>query len=133
MNYVFSDGDVYCTAGFGKGSDWYRNLLVNPRVEVWLPGSRWVGLADEFSQTENRLEILRAVIRASGLAAPMMGLDSRKLSETEFDQATQNYRLIRIRCIERLSGPGGPGDLAWVWIPAFLAGLACFFILRRKK
>ena len=39
LNYVVLDGDVYCTAGFGSGSDWYRNILANPEVEIWLPAA----------------------------------------------------------------------------------------------
>lgn len=41
VNYAIVDGDVYCTAGFGQVADWYRNLLVNPQVEIWLPHGWW--------------------------------------------------------------------------------------------
>ena len=41
LNYAEVDGAVYCTAGFGAESDWYRNVIADPRVEVWLPGRRW--------------------------------------------------------------------------------------------
>jgi hypothetical protein len=37
VNYAEINGDVYVTAGFGKTADWYRNVMANPRIEVWLP------------------------------------------------------------------------------------------------
>src|SRR5512143_1464225 len=37
VNYAPVDGEIYCLAGFGSGSDWYRNMIVNPGVELWLP------------------------------------------------------------------------------------------------
>ena len=37
VNYALVDGELYCTAGFGSVSDWYRNMLANPDIELWLP------------------------------------------------------------------------------------------------
>jgi deazaflavin-dependent oxidoreductase (nitroreductase family) len=34
VNYAVVDEEIYCTAGFGSISDWYRNMLVSPRVEM---------------------------------------------------------------------------------------------------
>jgi hypothetical protein len=39
------DGDIYCSAGFGVNSDWYRNIMADPRFEILLPDERWAGLA----------------------------------------------------------------------------------------
>ena len=30
VNYTVVDGDVYCTAGFGRLSDWYLNIMAQP-------------------------------------------------------------------------------------------------------
>ena len=49
LNYAIVDGELYCTAGFGTGSDWYRNVKAEPRVEVWTPGERWVGIVEDVS------------------------------------------------------------------------------------
>ena len=117
VNYAQIDGDLYCTAGFGHVSDWYRNILADPNVEVWLPGSWQAGLAEDISDHKNRSHLLRRVMVASGFAAPMFGVDPREMDDRELVEATREYRLIRIRPTEHLSGPGGPGDLAWVWLP----------------
>ena len=47
VNYALVEGELYCTAGFGQLADWYRNIMAEPRVEVWLPDGWWTGLAEE--------------------------------------------------------------------------------------
>src|SRR5688572_23651580 len=37
VNYATVEGELYCVAGFGRGSDWFRNILAKPEVEIWLP------------------------------------------------------------------------------------------------
>lgn len=117
LNYAIVDGMLYCTAGFGSQADWYRNVLANPQVEIWLPGSRWLGVAEDASKDTRRLELLRQVVIASGLVGPLFGVDARQLNDEDFNRLTQPYRLIRIRLVTPLQGKGGPGDLIWVWIP----------------
>lgn len=123
VNYSIIDGDIYCTAGFGQVSDWYRNLQVNPQVEIWLPDNWWAGLAEEADSSENRLTLLRQVLKDSGFAAPMFGVNPHQLSDQELEQATTSYRLIRIRRTHKLSGRGGPGDLAWIWLIPLLVSI----------
>jgi deazaflavin-dependent oxidoreductase (nitroreductase family) len=115
VNYAEVCGDVYCVAGFGPVSDWYRNLKANPRVEVWLPYGWWEGTAEEVTGTEGRIPILREVIIGSGFAGRAAGLDPFRMSDEALDYATADYRLIRIRREAPRTGKDGPGDLAWVW------------------
>jgi len=133
VNYAPIDGDLYCTAGFGAASDWYRNIMANPEVEVWLPREWRRGRAEDLSQDPRRIPLLREVIIASGVVGPMVGVNPPKMNDDEFDRVTSKYRLVRITLKERLSGPGGPGDLAWVWIPvAVIAALLVFGFRRRR-
>ena len=62
VNYAPIDGDLYCTAGFGAASDWYRNIMADPEVEVWLPGEWRRGVAEDISQDPRRIPFLRQVI-----------------------------------------------------------------------
>jgi deazaflavin-dependent oxidoreductase (nitroreductase family) len=130
VNYASVDGNLYCTVGFGSVSDWYRNILANPNVEVWLPDSWWAGVAEDISEDDRRVSLLREVVIASGFAGPMFGVNPNTMSEQELAAATKEYRLIRIQLTQRLSGPGGPGDLAWVWAPISLV-LGLFILLPR--
>ena len=80
VNYATLDGDIYCTSGFGKSADWYHNIQSNPEVEVWLPDSRWAGVAEDVTDAEDRVEILRHVITASGFAGTLFGVNPKKLT-----------------------------------------------------
>lgn len=130
VNYALVDGDVYCTAGFGKVSDWYRNIIANPEVEVWLPDGRWAGIAEDVSKDENSPHLLRQVIKASGFAAPLFGVNPKNLTDEDFKNLLESYRLIRIRKANALTGSGGPGDLTWIWP---LTTLVLLWLLLRKR
>jgi deazaflavin-dependent oxidoreductase (nitroreductase family) len=115
VNYAVVDGEVYCTAGFGSGSDWYRNLIADPQVEVWLPDGWYAGIAEEVTHPEARLPLLREVLIAGGFAAYAAGVDPKQMTDEELDAATKEYRLIHIRRVAARTGKDGPGDLVWVW------------------
>ncbi len=93
-NYAIVDGEVYCTAGFGSLSDWYRNMLVYPQVELWLPEGKRMACAEDISDSPYRLFLLRQVIIASGFAGPLFGVDPRKMDDEQLHKASRNYRLI---------------------------------------
>ncbi len=133
VNFAIVDGEVYCTAGFGKIADWYQNILANPDVEIWLPQGWWLGKALEISDYENHLEIMRAVIEASGFAGPMFGVDVNTLDDEALAEVTSSYRLIHIRRELACTGPGGPGDLAWIWQVATFVLLPMVFLRRKSK
>ena len=131
-NYTIADGDIYCTAGFGSVSDWYRNILADPKVEVWLPDGWWAGVTEDVSDSEARLPLLRQVLVASGFAAGLAGIDPATITNEELAEVSADYRLIRIRRTEARTGPGGPGELSWVW-PLATMILLPLVLLRRKR
>jgi len=132
VNYAVVDGELYCTAGFGDVSDWYRNVVKHPEVEVWLPDGWWAGLAEEVTDAKLRLPLLRQVLIDSGFAARAAGLDPVTMSDEALKTATASYPLIHIRRTEARTGPGGPGDLAWVWPLATMA-LVWMSLFRRRE
>ena len=79
VNYAVVDGELYCTAGFGRVSDWYRNITADPHVEVWLPQGRWVGVAEDVTEDPRALELMREVLIGSGFAAELFGLHPRSM------------------------------------------------------
>ena len=132
LNYALVDGEAYCLAGFGSIADWYRNVMKNPQVEVWFPDGWWAGTAEDVSDSEARLGILREVIIASGFAGRIFGFDAQKMTDEELDAATTKYRLLHIKRTEARTGAGGPGDLAWVW-PLATMILLPMALSRRKR
>lgn len=95
VNYAIVGGDIYCTAGFGPISDWYRNILANPRVELWLPEGKDFYCTQEVSDSRDRLFLLRQVIIASGFAAPLFGINPKKLNDEQLNAVSQDYRLVK--------------------------------------
>ncbi len=54
LSYLVADGAVWIMAGFGARTEWYRNLVVDPGVEVWLPGRFLRCRAEEASDRATR-------------------------------------------------------------------------------
>lgn len=94
VNYAIVDGEVYCTAGFGSISDWYRNMLANPDIELWLPEGKRKAHVEDISDSPHRLFLLRQVIIASGFAAPLFGINQKKLNNEQLDMLSKDYRLV---------------------------------------
>jgi deazaflavin-dependent oxidoreductase (nitroreductase family) len=132
VNYAIVDGEIYCTAAFGGVADWCHDIKANPEVEVWLPDGWWAGVADEVTDANLRISLLRQVLIASGFVAHAAGIDANTMTNDELDAATRSYHLIHIRRTRACTGPGGPGDLAWVW-PLTTFVLLCMLIGRMRR
>jgi hypothetical protein len=74
---------------------------------------------------------MRQVIRDSGFAGRLAGIDAGRISDEELDRFTSDYCLIHLRRTAPRTGPGGPGELAWVWPLATLLLLP--LALKKRK
>jgi deazaflavin-dependent oxidoreductase (nitroreductase family) len=133
VNYAIIDDDLYCTAGFGKNCDWYKNIKTNPGVEVWLPDGWYEGVAEEVTNPELRLPILREVLKNSGFASYAAGVDPYGISDEQLESLTREYKLVRIHRTGARTGRGGPGEFSWVWPLATFVLLPMVFIGRGKR
>lgn len=135
VNYAVVEDVIYCAAAFGSRADWYRNILADPRVEIWLPDGWYAGEAEEVSPDDpQRNALVRQVLIASGFAAPLFaGVNPKAIDDEKLAQLSAPYRLIRIYPSEACTGPGGPGDLAWVWPAATFVLLALLLCGSRRK
>ncbi|MEI2609413.1 MAG: nitroreductase family deazaflavin-dependent oxidoreductase [Candidatus Promineifilaceae bacterium] len=125
VNYALVDGELYCVAGFGKGTDWYRNVKVNPEVDVWLPDGGWAGVVTDVTSDPRRLALLRQVLINSGFAARMVGLEPKTMSDADLAAATESYRLLHISRTELRPTPQmAPGPII-----ALSLGLLSFLVL----
>ncbi len=107
VNYAIVDGEIYCTAGFGSISDWYRNMLANPNIELWLPEGKRKARAEDVSDSPNRLFLLRQVLIASGFAGPLFGVNPRKLKDEQLEAITKEYRLVHFIIAVQFQTPQG--------------------------
>jgi deazaflavin-dependent oxidoreductase (nitroreductase family) len=94
VNYAIVEGEIYCTAGFGSTSDWYKNMLANPAVELWLAEGKRKAHAEDISDLPDRVFLLRQVIIGSGFAGPLFGVNQKKLNDAQLEAVTKDYRLI---------------------------------------
>ncbi|MBI5670170.1 MAG: nitroreductase family deazaflavin-dependent oxidoreductase [Chloroflexi bacterium] len=134
VNYARVEGKLYVTAGFGEEAHWYKNITTNPNVEVWVDNERWGAVAEDVSDHPDRLPLLREVLKGSGFAAVLAGVNPRTLNDAELNAASEKYRLIHLRRCDARTGDGGPGDLVWVWpnVAGILLALALVGWLRRR-
>ena len=66
LSYLVDDGAAWVMAGFGPGTQWYRNLLADPDVEVILPGRTRRCVAEDVRDPDTRRRILPKLLRATG-------------------------------------------------------------------
>lgn len=121
LGYAILDGAVYCCAGFGARTHWYRNLIVEPRVEVVLPGAAFAGVAEPVTEPAELDAAWRALIRALGLLGRGFVCAPDAPSDV-LAARTANLPLVRIRPVGIAAGPADPGG--WLWITLTVVGLA---------
>ncbi|MDJ0664430.1 MAG: nitroreductase/quinone reductase family protein [Acidimicrobiia bacterium] len=128
---------VYCTAGFGRSTHWLLNLEADPSCELWLPdGRRVAGHAELVTDEATRIRMLRRVLVRAGFATRVAepGLDPVAAPDDVIAalgaRYGHRYEIVEIQLGDPITGPGGPGDLEWVW-PAAAVGLACGWLVRR--
>jgi len=132
VNYAIHAGMVYCMAGFGRTSDWYRNLRTNTSIEAILPAGAISGTAQEVLDPAKRTLVIRQILKNAGFVAFLDGFNPYRIKEEELLKRTATMPLVSIQPTGMGSGPSDPGGWAWVWTPTFtiLLILAIWLILR---
>jgi len=135
LNYVVESGSVWVMAGFGRTSEWYRNLIADPGVEVRLPGRRFACTAEEVLDPAVRSRMIPRLVRATGLPGTMVVPLPWTTPDEEILDAVPWVPLVRIRARDGTpieAGHDDPGGDAWVWRQA-LAVAATFIAWRLVK
>lgn len=129
LGYVILDGAIYCCAGFGTPTHWYRNILADPRVECLLPDRAVSGVAEEVGDREEWLRSFRALLRSLGVLGSRTVTDPERASDEELLEKGAGVPLVRIRTTGIAAGAADPGG--WIWVlPTFLS---LVWILRRLR
>jgi deazaflavin-dependent oxidoreductase (nitroreductase family) len=118
VNYAIRDGVVYCMAGFGRDTHWYRNLQAQPKVEIILPNGPLAGIAENVTDPDENIQILRQLLKNSGFAGFMMGFNPYTISDNELQERMQDFPLVRIQPTGVGSGPADAGG--WYWVTTIL-------------
>jgi deazaflavin-dependent oxidoreductase (nitroreductase family) len=62
VNYAIHRGHIYCISGGRTTSDWFRNLLSNPEIDLMLPSGSVHARMDEVTEPELKLSLCRQVL-----------------------------------------------------------------------
>ena len=132
VNYAIHDGKVYCLAGFGRLSDWYRNLRTNANIEAILPGGAIAGTAQEVHNEAERRMMIRQILKNGGFAGFFEGFNPYRIKDDELMQRTAGMPLVSIQPSGLGSGASDPAGWAWTWAPLFtiLLILVLWLLLR---
>ena len=138
LGYVVRDGAVYCVAGYGEPTPWFRNLVADPAVEVVLPTRRFRGQAEPVADAGEWLRAYRALIASFGVVGRLVVGEVRGLPDEELLARHRSLPVVRIR-----PGPGevpltpgafDPGGAGWL-LPtaATVAGVLAWRAVRGRR
>jgi deazaflavin-dependent oxidoreductase (nitroreductase family) len=131
LGYVIREGAIYCCAGFGVVTHWYRNLQADPRVEVVLPsGLAVAGLAERVTDHDEWSRVFPEYVRALGMIGRATVGDARTATPDRLDAIREQLPLVRIRPVGLASGPADPGGAQWAIVQGAIT-VAFLIFLRR--
>ncbi len=115
VNYAIHKGDIYCISGGRKTSDWYKNLLAAPEIEMLLPAGPVYAHVEEISDPGLRRLVIRQVLRNAGFAGFFEGYNPATITDDELMQKSADLPLLRFPPIGFANGASDPGGWAWIW------------------
>jgi deazaflavin-dependent oxidoreductase (nitroreductase family) len=134
LGYTICGEYVYCVAGFGRPTHWFQNVLVEPRVEVILPGRSFSGVAEEVVDPDERRRVLAPLMRSMGVIAGMLGMGNPwRDGPDEIARKCEGMPLVRIRATGIAAGPADPGGRYWILPLAASAIVAAWWLRRRRR
>lgn len=136
LNYVIQDGSAWVLAGFGPKTEWYRNLLAHPDVEIVLPGRPPIAaVASEVLAPQVRARVAPAIMRSTILPSMAAGTNPLTATDQEVLDDLAWVPVIRLTPVDGAleAGPDDPGGKAWIWRQALMviATLAALRLLGR--
>ena len=131
LSYLIEGGSAWVLAGFGTKTEWYRNLLVDPGVEIWLPGRVVRCRAEEVIDPAIRDPLLPRLVRASGVPGLLVGCNPWTAPDSKVVEMLRGVPLIRLTPLGEplVAGPDDPGGRAWLWRQCVIA--ICILMIAR--
>jgi deazaflavin-dependent oxidoreductase (nitroreductase family) len=129
VNYALKDGYVYCAAGFGKISHWYKNLKANPHLEVILPSGPVYGVMEEVADPDEALYTTKHIFKNAGFAVIFEGyIPFREIPDEKIKALLKRVRILRIRPTGVGSGASDPSGWMWVSLTVLVILLIYFYL-----
>jgi deazaflavin-dependent oxidoreductase (nitroreductase family) len=103
LQYEKIDGAYYAGSARGAQADWFRNLVANPRVEVWVKSQRFCGQAEAITAPDRIADFLefrlRRHPRMMGMILKRDGLPA-KPTRADLEAYAQKLAMVIIRVSE---------------------------------
>jgi len=130
VNYAIWKGKVYCLSGGREGSDWYKNLLAHPEIELILPGGAMFARVAAPYAGEDRLAILRQVLKNAGFAGFFEGYNPWMINDAELQERSVDIPVLEFTPLGLGSGASDPQGWAWVsWLLLLIVVVLLLVIL----
>ncbi len=129
VNYAIIDGNIYCTAGFGRMAHWYLNMMAHPSIEIILPGGALSVTAEEVKDEKEALRALKHIFRNAGFAGFFEGYNPYTSPDEKFQETLQNAPVIRLHPQSIGSGAFDPGG--WSWATVFIGSFLVLWLMLR--
>jgi deazaflavin-dependent oxidoreductase (nitroreductase family) len=130
VNYAIHKGDIYCISGGRQTSDWYKNLLATPEIEVILPGGAFYARADEIPDPKLRRLVIRQVLKNAGFAGFFEGYNPFTITDDELMRKSADLPLLRLHPLGLGSGAFDSGG--WTWISTLVISIIAIILLIAK-
>jgi len=133
LNYAILDGRIYVLCGFGVHADWYRNVTVNPRVTIALPGRTLSGTATPVLDPVEAERAALAVAHNCGFALAFERMNPLTVTDEQLRNQLAGRPVVRIASRDPVRpGRHDPGSRSWV-LPHVLVPLALIAAARSLK
>jgi deazaflavin-dependent oxidoreductase (nitroreductase family) len=137
LGYIVMDGATWVLAGYGPKTQWYRNILAEPRVELRLPGRRPIAaLAEDVDDPATRARVIPALCRSMALPGAMIGCFPPASTDERILEGVPWVPLARISPADGSvlqPGPDDPGGQAWLWRQVVMTGTAAGLVVLLRR
>ena len=133
VEYFKMNGKKYVTSGFGSRSQWYQNIVADPRVTIQTADGVEHMIATRVSDGETLLSLLDCVKRREEQLWKLY-LDTIEVQPTREDILAKKDRFYWLT-FEPTDEPTPPplmADLVWVW-PLIFAGILLALLIPKKR
>jgi len=133
LGYAILDGCVYCIAGFGAETQWFRNIQADPAVEVILPTATFRGVAEEVTDPDEWTRAFRLLMTNLGPIGRATSGDVRGVTDERLREMGRGLPLVRVRPTGIGSGPADPGGLMWIPVQVATTAVSVWLVAKAAR